>query len=219
MKTEECKLFFLRGNVNTKKNSHPFIISHLIETVKNTSRSNVWALCLAMTATIGVTFGAGSAAKRILLFAINVTVLVSVNVKTFCLVFTKNVNSTKFLHHLCLVYILIPLMIVLLLDKSVLCSCWVWTISVVYYILQLLGLTCSVLCLYQVKLMPETYEVIVAAIQESNLTLPTPAPVTSLPSVTISKNNNNTTRTTKKGRPRVSRYVRTNCYANQNFVF
>ncbi|EFX84299.1 hypothetical protein DAPPUDRAFT_314990 [Daphnia pulex] len=96
-----------------------------------------------MTATIGVTFGAGSAAKRILLFAINVTVL-------------------------------------------------------------LLGLTCSVLCLYQVKLMPETYEVIVAAIQESNLTLPTPAePVTSLPSVTISKNNNNTTRTTKKGRPRV----------------
>ncbi|XP_046656099.1 mucin-5AC-like isoform X3 [Daphnia pulicaria] len=70
-----------------------------------------------MTATIGVTFGAGSAAKRILLFAINVTVL------------------------------------------------------------------------------------------ESNLTLPTPGPVTSLPSVTISKNNNNTTRTTKKGRPRVSRYV------------
>jgi hypothetical protein len=52
-------------------------------------------------------------------------VLVSVNVKTFCLVFTKNVNSTKFLHHLCLVYILIPLMIVLLLDKSVLCLCWV----------------------------------------------------------------------------------------------
>ncbi|XP_046454376.1 mucin-5AC-like isoform X2 [Daphnia pulex] len=95
-----------------------------------------------MTATIGVTFGAGSAAKRILLFAINVTVL-------------------------------------------------------------LLGLTCSVLCLYQVKLMPETYEVIVAAIQESNLTLPTAEPVTSLPSVTISKNNNNTTRTTKKGRPRV----------------
>nr|CAH0098604.1 unnamed protein product [Daphnia galeata] len=115
----------------------------MIDAVRNTSRSNVGS-CLAMTATIGVSFGAGSAAKRILLFAINVTVL-------------------------------------------------------------LLGLTCSVLCLYQVKLMPETYEMIVAAIQESNLT--TPEPVSLPPGVTVSKNGNyndrNMIRTTKKGRPRV----------------
>nr|CAH0111350.1 unnamed protein product [Daphnia galeata] len=97
-----------------------------------------------MTATIGVSFGAGSAAKRILIFAINVAVL-------------------------------------------------------------LLGLTCSVLCLYQVKLMPETYEMIVSVIKESNLT--TPEPVSLPPAVTVSKNDNYNdrilTRTTKKGRPRV----------------
>ncbi|KAI9552855.1 hypothetical protein GHT06_020738 [Daphnia sinensis] len=101
-----------------------------------------------MTATIGVTFGAGSAAKRILLFAINVTVL-------------------------------------------------------------LLGVTCSVLCLYQVKLMPETYDVIVAALMESNLTTAAPA----ITVIDIRNNNNkngrNATRSggSNKGRPRVSRYV------------
>ena len=62
--------------------------------------------------------------------------------------------------------------------------------------------------------MPETYEMIVAAIQESNLT--TPEPVFLPPAVTVSKNGNyndrNMIRTTKKGRPRVSRYVRTICF-------
>ncbi|XP_032795689.2 putative GPI-anchored protein pfl2 isoform X2 [Daphnia magna] len=98
-----------------------------------------------MTATIGVTFGAGSAAKRILLFAINVTVL-------------------------------------------------------------LLGVTCSVLCLYQVKLMPETYDVIVAALLESNLT--TTAPAINVIDIrnNINKNGRNTTRSggSNKGRPRVT---------------
>jgi hypothetical protein len=93
-------------------------------------------------------------------------------------------------------------------------SCAESIISAIYHVLQLLGLTCSVLCLYQVKLMPETYEMIVAAIQESNLT--TPEPVSLPPGVTVSKNGNyndrNMIRTTKKGRPRVSRYVRTICF-------
>ncbi|KZS13718.1 Uncharacterized protein APZ42_021103 [Daphnia magna] len=97
-----------------------------------------------MTATIGVTFGAGSAAKRILLFAINVTVL-------------------------------------------------------------LLGVTCSVLCLYQVKLMPETYDVIVAALLESNLTT---APAINVIDIrnNSNKNGRNTTRSggSNKGRPRVT---------------
>ncbi|XP_057381163.1 mucin-2-like isoform X2 [Daphnia carinata] len=102
-----------------------------------------------MTATIGVTFGAGSAAKRILLFAINVTVL-------------------------------------------------------------LLGVTCSVLCLYQVKLMPETYDVIVAAVLESNLTTAVPVLPPAVVVIDIRNNNNNkngrnTTRPgSNKGRPRVT---------------
>ncbi len=90
--TKRMQIAVFCGNI-TKRNSHPFN-----QSFDGGLHGPTWGLCLlAMTATVGVTFGAGSAAKRILLFAINVTVLVSVNVKIICRVFSKNVNSSKFL--------------------------------------------------------------------------------------------------------------------------
>ena len=47
--------------------------------------------------------------------------------------------------------------------------------------------------------MPETYDVIVAALREANLTVPPPLPTADFMS--------NTTPPGSKGRPRVSRYV------------
>ena len=56
-------------------------------------RSQPKVLRFAMTARIGVQFGAGSAAKRILLFAINVTILVSFVLS----IFTAKIPLTLFL--------------------------------------------------------------------------------------------------------------------------
>ena len=97
------------------------------------------------------------------------------------------------------------------------------------FVSQLLGVTCSVLSLYQVKLMPETYDVIVTDIKQSNLT--TPVPITPLATVSSSSSSNGRSTiqsggsgSNKKGSPRVSRYVRedlsinSTSYANALFL-
>lgn len=60
--------------------------------------------------------------------------------------------------------------------------------------------------------MPETYDVIVAALLESNLTTATPIPSPTITAIGIRNTGRNTTRSggSNNGRPRVSRYVRCN---------
>lgn len=114
-----------------------------------------------MTTTLGLSFSARSVAKRFILFAINITILVR----------TEWIFAPLLSLHCTSQFTLLGMHMILIWWHVVHSSVSIWANQFMFlWICKLLGVACSVLCLYQVKLMPAYYDEILANLKESNLT-------------------------------------------------